>query len=79
MTTKLDIDPNLAARIDALAARSNLSASEIVAEALEHGHSIAWLEHFHDKVTAAIDAADRDDFASSEDIERVLNKFRPAR
>ncbi len=78
MTVKLDITADLAARIDALAARSNLSASDIVRDALENGRSIEWQERFLEKVALAIEEADRGAFANSQDIERVLNKYRPA-
>jgi predicted transcriptional regulator len=78
MTVKLDINADLAARIDALAARSNLSASDIVRDALENGRSIEWQERFLEKVALAAEQADRGAFANSQDIERVLNKYRPA-
>jgi predicted transcriptional regulator len=78
MTMELEITPELQARIDAIAARSNLSASEVIADALENGHSLEWQEHFLDKVAAGIEAADRGEFASRADIERVRNKYRPS-
>jgi predicted transcriptional regulator len=78
MTLKLDITADLAARIDALAARSNLSASDIVRDALENGRSIEWQERFLDKVALAVDEADRGAFADPQEIQRVLNKYRPA-
>ncbi len=77
MTMELDITPDLAARIDALAARSGGSRSQIVRDALEKGHSIEWQEKFVQKVQSAIEAADRGEFASRSDIERVLSKHRP--
>ncbi|WP_244487556.1 MULTISPECIES: transcriptional regulator [unclassified Aureimonas] len=67
----------LKARVDAIAARSSLSAAEIVADALEHGHSLEWQERFLDKVAEGIAAADRGDFASPSEVERVLHKYRP--
>lgn len=78
MTVKLDITADLAARINALAARSNLSASDIVRDALENGRSIEWQERFLEKVALAVEEADRGAFAEAQDIERVLNKYRPA-
>ncbi len=78
MSIKLDITADLAARIDALAARSNLSASDIVRDALENGRSIEWQERFLEKVAAAAEEADRGAFADPQEIERVLNKYRPA-
>jgi predicted transcriptional regulator len=75
MTVKLDITADLAARIDALAARSNLSASDIVRDALENGRSIEWQERFVEKVAAAAEEADRGVFADAQEIERVLSKY----
>jgi predicted transcriptional regulator len=77
MTVELDIAPDLAARIDALAARSGESRSQIIQDALEKGHSIEWQERFVQKVEMAIEAADRGEFASQSDVDRVLNKYRP--
>ena len=77
MAIELDITPELQARIDAIAARSSLSASEVVADALENGHSLEWQEQFLDKVAKGIAAADRGEFASPADVERVRNKYRP--
>jgi predicted transcriptional regulator len=78
MTLKLDLTADLAARIDALAARSNMSASDIVRDALENGRSIEWQERFLDKVALAVEEADRGAFADPQEIQRVLNKYRPA-
>jgi predicted transcriptional regulator len=73
---ELKIASDLQARIDAIAARSRLSPSEVIADALENGHSLEWQERFLDKVAAGIAAADRGEFASEEEIERVRNKYR---
>ncbi len=78
MTVKLDITADLAARIDALAARSNLSAADIVRDALENGRSIEWQERLLENVALAVEDADRGGFANPQDIERVLNKYWPA-
>jgi predicted transcriptional regulator len=78
MTIELEITPELRARIDAIAARSSLSVSEVIADALENGHSLEWQERFLNKVAAGIVAADRGEFAAPTDIERVLNKYRPS-
>jgi predicted transcriptional regulator len=78
MTITLDIPDDLKARIDAIAARSRLSAAEVVADALENGHSIEWQERFLDKVAQGIDAADRDEFASPAELARIVNKYRPS-
>ena len=78
MTLELEITPELRARIDAIAARSSLSVSQVIADALENGHSLEWQERFLDKVAEGIAAADRGEFATPTEIERVLNKYRPS-
>lgn len=78
MTIELDLTPDLAARIDALASRSGVSRSKIIQDALEKGHSIGWQERFVEKVKAAIEAADRGEFATDTEIDSVLNKYRPS-
>lgn len=78
MASEIDIEPELRKRVDAIAARSNLTAAEVVADALQNGHSLDWQEQFLDKVAQGIAAADRGEFASSADIERVRNKYRPS-
>lgn len=74
---ELEITPELQARIDAIAARSSLSASEIITDALENGHSLEWQEQFLDKVAKGIAAADSGEFAGPADLERLRNKYRP--
>ncbi len=78
MTITLEIPADLQARVDAIAARSSLSAAEIIADALENGHSLEWQERFLDKVAAGMAAADRGEFATADDIARVVNKYRPS-
>jgi predicted transcriptional regulator len=78
MTVTLDIPNELQARVDAIARRSGLSASQVVADALGKGYSLEWQERFLDKVAAGVEAADRGDFASQDEIDQVLNKYRPA-
>jgi predicted transcriptional regulator len=70
------IGPDLMARIDALAARTTLTREEIIREALEHGRSLAWQEQFLQRIEAGRAAADRGDFASPDEVERVLSKHR---
>ena len=70
------ISPELMARVDALAARTAMTRAEIIREALEHGRSLAWQEEFLRRIEAGKAAADRGDFASDEDVARVLNKYR---
>ncbi|CAH0341772.1 transcriptional regulator [Rhizobium sp. CECT 9324] len=78
MTIELEIMLELKARIQAIAARSNRSESEVIADALEYGHSLDWQEQFIDKVAAGLAAAERGDFASPADLQRILNKYRPS-
>lgn len=77
MTVTLDIPDELQARVDAIARRSGLSASQVVADALGKDYSLEWQERFLDKVAAGLAAADRGDFANDDDIAQVLNKYRP--
>jgi predicted transcriptional regulator len=77
MTITLDISDDLKARVDAIAARSSLSPSEVIADALENGHSLDWQERFLDKVATGLAEADRGDFASDADLDRIVNKYRP--
>jgi len=76
MTIELEITAELKARIRSIAARSNRSESEVIADALENGHSLDWQEQFLDKVAAGLAAAERGDFASPADLQRILNKYR---
>lgn len=78
MTITLDLSDELKARVDAIAARSSLSPSEVIADALEHGHSLEWQERFLDKVAAGEAEADRGVFATDEELAQVVNKYRPA-
>ena len=78
MTVTLEIPDDLHARVDAIARRSGLSSSQVVADALANGYSLDWQEQFLDRVAAGVDAADRGDFAADDEIARVLNKYRPA-
>ena len=76
MTVEIDISPELRGRIAAIARRSGLSETQVVADALENGHSLEWQERFLDKVASGIDAANRGEFATSEDIAHLRNRFR---
>jgi predicted transcriptional regulator len=64
--------------VDAIAARSSLTASQVIADALENGHSLEWQEQFLDKVAKGIDAAERGDFATADEVARVVGKYRGA-
>ncbi|WP_374623802.1 CopG family ribbon-helix-helix protein [Devosia sp.] len=77
MTITLEISDALKARVDAIAARSSLSPSEVIADALENGHSLEWQERFLEKVAEGAAAAERGEFASQDDLARVVNKYRP--
>lgn len=74
----LDIPSDLQARIDAIAARSSLSPSEVIADALKNGRSLEWQERFLDKVAEGMRAAERGEFATPDDLDRVVNKYRPS-
>ena len=78
MNIKVDITPETQRRVAAIAARTGLSESQIVIDALEHGRSLDWQERFAEKVARGVKAADRDEFASAADVERVRNKHRSA-
>jgi predicted transcriptional regulator len=78
MASKLEIAPELRARVDTIAARSNLTAAEVIADALEHGHSLDWQEQFLDKVAEGLAAAERGEFATPADVQRIRNKYRPS-
>ncbi len=71
------LSPDLLARVDALAARTTMTREQIIRDALENGRSLAWQEEFLRRIEAGKAAADRGEFASPGDIERVLNKYRP--
>ena len=76
MDTTLFLPPELRDRVDAIAARSSLTASEVVADALENGRSLEWQEQFLDTVASGIAAADAGEFATPEEVELVLSRHR---
>lgn len=78
MNIEVEIKADTRRRVAAIAKRTGLSESQIIAEALEHGHSLEWQERFADKVAAGLKAADSGEFASQADIERVRSKYRDA-
>ena len=77
MTFTLEISEELKARVDAIAARSSLSASEVITDALENGRSLKWQERYLEKVAQGLAAADRGEFASADEVASVVNKYRP--
>ncbi|ESQ92149.1 hypothetical protein ABAC460_04480 [Asticcacaulis sp. AC460] len=78
MPLDLNLTPELQSRIDALSTASGRSAADVISDALENGHSLEWQEQFLKKVARGIAAAERGDFASEADVERVKNKYRDA-
>lgn len=68
-------DPGLAHRVDALASQTHQSQNKILNEAVR-GY-LDWQETFIGRVQQGIDAADRGDFASEDEVNRVFNKYRP--
>ena len=77
MNMTLDIPQALRERVEAIAIRSNLTASQVIADALEHGHSLEWQEHFIAQVEAGLKDADNGDFVSEGELSALLNKYRP--
>lgn len=77
MASQVDLSPELQARVESIAARSNLSPSEVIADALENGHSLKWQEQFLEAVENGLSAAREGHFASDADIARIRNKYRP--
>lgn len=69
-------DPGLGQRLDALASRTGQSKEEILQDALR-GH-LDWQEEFERRVQQGMEAADRGDFATADEVNRVFNKYRPA-
>ncbi|CAN7174966.1 transcriptional regulator [Rhizobium sp. LjRoot98] len=78
MSDKNSISEDLSRRIDKLAARSALTRQQIIEDALSHGRSLAWQEKWVEGVQDGIEEADRGNFATSEDIAAVLNKYNQA-
>lgn len=75
MTILTDIPPELAKRAAELATESGRSADEIINQALRSG-----LDHWEREyrlIQEAVGQADRGEFASDDEIERVRNKYRP--
>lgn len=78
MKNNIEISEDLSRRIDILASRSKLTRHQIIEDALSHGRSLAWQEKWIAGVQSGIEAAEREDFASEEEITAVLNKFSQA-
>jgi len=78
MAKNNDISDDLDRRIDMLTKRSTLTRGQIIEDALSHGRSLAWQEKWIAGVEQGLEAADRGDFASEEEIAAVLNKYSQA-
>lgn len=78
MKEQIDIEPDLKHRIETVAKRTGASPSDILTDALENGHSLAWQEAFVRKVKAGIAAAEAGEFATPDEIETVRRKYRPS-
>jgi len=75
MDDENQISEDLARRIGVLASRSTLTRTQIIEDALTHGRSLAWQEKWIAGVQEGIEAADRDDFATPDEIAAVLNRY----
>ena len=78
MKNNVEISEDLNRRIEMLTSRSTLTRDQIIEVALSDGRSLAWQEKWVAGVQAGIEAADRGDFASEEEIATVLNKYSQA-
>lgn len=78
MNIEVEIKSDTRRRVAAVAKRTGRSESQVIAEALEHGHSLEWQERFADKIATGIHAADSGDFASDAEVEHVRMKYRSA-
>ncbi|KXG83937.1 CopG family ribbon-helix-helix protein [Agrobacterium bohemicum] len=75
MKSTIQLSDDIDRRIDLVAAKSSLTRSQIVEEALAHGRSIAWQEQWITGVKEGLDDAVKGNFASEEDIAEVLNRY----
>ena len=77
MSTDLKLPDHLRARVETIAARSNLTPTDVLTDALDNGHSLDWQEALLETVAQRAAAADAGDFASAEEVAGVMNKYRP--
>ncbi|WP_137133428.1 ribbon-helix-helix protein, CopG family [Rhizobium sp. FKY42] len=77
MKSSIELSDDISRRIDLLAERSRLTRSQIIEDALAKGRSLAWQERWIAGVQSGLDEADRGEFASEDEISRVLNKYDP--
>ncbi len=78
MDTQVDISPELKARVQRIAAKARRPEADVIADALESGHSLEWQEAFIDKVNAGLADAERGAFAAADDMVCLVKKYRPA-
>ncbi|SIQ36016.1 Predicted transcriptional regulator [Rhizobium sp. RU20A] len=76
MDTHLDISPELKERVQRIAAKARRAETDVVADALERGHSLDWQEAFIDKVNPGLADAEQGAFASAGEMMRLLNTYR---
>jgi predicted transcriptional regulator len=73
---EFELSPDLKKRVEIIAAQSSLSPAQIIADALENGHSLEWQERFQAHVRRGLSAAEGGDFATDEEVARVRSKYR---
>ena len=78
MAATMKLAPDLQRRVDAVAALSSRSPAEVVADALEYGHSLEWQERFVEQVRTGLDDAVAGRFATPADFARLRAKYRPS-
>lgn len=76
MNIQVNIPSEMQRRVADIARRSGRSESQVIAEALEHGHSLEWQELFLERIARGIEAADRGEFATQADLDRIRHKHR---
>lgn len=70
-----DLSKDIDCRIDALAARSMPTRSQIIEDAPAHGRSLAWQRRWVAGIDAGLAEADRGDFATEEESALVLDRY----
>ncbi|WP_296082512.1 ribbon-helix-helix protein, CopG family [uncultured Agrobacterium sp.] len=75
MKSTIQLPDDIDQRIEKVAAETNLTRSQIVEEALSFGRSLAWQEQWIAGVRAGLAEADREEFASEEEIAAVLSRY----
>ncbi|MGV1907396.1 CopG family ribbon-helix-helix protein [Agrobacterium cavarae] len=75
MKSTIQLPDDIDKRIEKVSAQTNLTRSQIVEEALSFGRSLAWQEQWVAGVKAGLAEADRNEFASDEEIAAVLSRY----